>query len=250
MKIAVLNNKGGVGKTTSVIHLAHAFARMKYRVLVVDMDGQANALAHLFDAETVEAMRLNQNGHALPTKHHDRTGVDVLPLSFWRASSEAYSNAISEYAQSYDITLIDCPPSLEGRTEAALTAADYVLIPTEPEKLSIDGIDNLLAVVPRFNVQVLGIMVTRFNKKKTAHSVWIQSLMKDYKRDIIKHFVIDSAVFPGSSTMSQTAYEWVGKRKNAALEAYNDIASVILKRAGMPASREAQGKSQEEVQHG
>lgn len=232
MIIAVVNNKGGVGKTTTVVHLAHALSRMGKRVLLVDMDGQANSLAHLFTEETVTDIRTRQNGHALPTTHHDATGVEILPLSFWKAKADDYAHAITDYAKDFDVTLIDCPPSLEARTEAALTAADYVLIPTEPEKLSIDGIDNLLAIVPQFNVQIIGIIVTRFNKKKTAHNVWVQSLIKYYGRDLIRHYVIDSSVFPSASTNSQTAYEWSGKRKTAALEAYNAIAETMLKRAG------------------
>lgn len=232
MIISVVNNKGGVGKTTTVVHLAHALSRMGKRVLLVDLDGQANSLAHLFDEETVSTMRQRQNGHAQPTTHHEGSGVAILPLSFWKASEADYTRAITDTAKDFDITLIDCPPSLETRTEAALTASEYVLIPTEPEKLSIDGIDNLLAILPRFNVQILGIIITRFNKKKTAHAVWQQSLVKSYSRDIIRHYVTDSSVFPSASTNSQTAFQWTGKRKNTALEAYNAIAKTMLQRAG------------------
>jgi chromosome partitioning protein len=233
MIIAVVNNKGGVGKTTTVVHLAHALSRMGKRVLLVDMDGQANSLAHLFTEETVTAIRTRQNGHALPTTHHDATGVEILPLSFWKANAADYAHSITEYAKDFDVTLIDCPPSLETRTEAALTAADYVLIPTEPEKLSIDGIDNLLSILPKFNVQILGIVVTRYNKKRPAHNAWLQPLTKYYSRDLIRHYVVDSSVFPSACTNSQTAYEWSGKRRTAALEAYNAIAETMLKRAGM-----------------
>ena len=70
------------------------------------------------------------------------------------------------------------------------------------------------------------------NKKKTAHNVWVQSLIKYYGRDLIRHYVIDSSVFPSASTSSKTAYEWSGKRKAPALEAYNAIAETMLKRAG------------------
>lgn len=248
MIFAVVNNKGGVGKTTSVVHLGYALARLGNRVLVIDLDAQANLLGHVFDYAFVEQIKTRQNGKAQAPIMHENAQIDVMPLSFWKAEMKDYQTAIKTASATYDVVLIDCPPSLEYRTEAALYAADYVLVPTEPEKLSIDGIRNLLESLPRYDVQLAGIIITRYNKKKTAHGSWLQALTSMYPRDVIKIPVIDSSVFPSASTMNITGYEQTGRRSNAALEAYNGIAKTVAERFGLntPGAK----KQASEVKHG
>lgn len=232
MIIAIFNNKGGVGKTTTAVHLGYALAQQGKKVLCVDLDRQANLLGHLFDEEHVSALKHRQNGKAQGAISHEAAKMDILPLSFWQAESKDYIDAIHKAASNYDVVLIDCPPSLEVRSESALYAADFVLVPTEPEKLSFDGIGNLLEEFDKYHVHLLGIIITRFQKKKVAHHGYVNLLTSKYPRDIIKkHPVIDSSVFPTASAMSITGYEQSGKRKNAALEAYNEIAKIIVRRA-------------------
>ena len=123
MIIAVINNKGGVGKTTTTVHVGYALAQLGKRVLCVDMDGQANLLMHLFDLNKVYQLEDEKNAPTHTILHH-ASGVDVLPLSYWKADRKQYIKAIQAAAKKYDITLIDCPPSLGILTLNAFAAAD------------------------------------------------------------------------------------------------------------------------------
>ncbi len=225
MILAILNNKGGVGKTTTAVHVAYALAKQGKKVLCVDIDSQANLLIHIFPRKTVYDLEAAQNGKPLPVIAHS-SGVDVLPLSYYEASSKQYAAAIKAQAAKYDITLIDCPPSLDTRTLGALEAATCVLIPTQPEILSYNGVVKLLQLCESRSLPVLGIIVTFFDKKMAAHKFYLPAISSNYARYFIDAVVPTSAVFKSASSMNQFGYEWT--KKNAALTAYDDIAKYIL----------------------
>lgn len=227
MIIAVINNKGGVGKTTTTVHLGHALAMQGQSVLCVDMDAQANLLMHLFRYNIVRDLKAQQNGKIQSALHHS-SGMDVLPISFWESSEEGYTKAIQQAASAYNIVLLDCPPSMERRTIAAVKAADSVLIPTQPEDLSVKGLANLLNFCEEYSKQVLGIVVTFFNKKKTTHNTYYAYLASTFPDAFLDIPVVDSAIFSSASSMQKTGYEWLGKKLNPALEAYNTIARTII----------------------
>jgi chromosome partitioning protein len=229
MIIAVLNNKGGVGKTTTAVHVAYALAKLGKKVLCVDIDQQANLLLHIFPPSDVYDLKDRQNGKALPIMQHT-SGVDVLPLSFWK-SPELFAKTIRHHAKEYDFTLIDCPPSLESRTLAALDAATTVLIPTEPENLSYKGLIQLITLCEERKLPVLGIAVTRYDKAKAAHNFYLQEISSQFSRHFIKAIVPSSALFPSASGMNQFANEWAGKKQNPALTAYGKIAEYIVAKA-------------------
>jgi chromosome partitioning protein len=226
--IAVVNNKGGVGKTTTTVHLAVAMQQLGKKVLAIDIDEQANLLMHLFEYHLVKELEA-KNGANSPLLEHE-SGVRVASLSFGRYDRKEYIKQIHALAKDYETVLIDCPPSLEERTLAAIDAADYVLIPTEPEHLSFKGLAKLMSVCDEKKKAIAGVIITQYDKKIAAHNFYVPEISSTFSKYLIKPPVPKSAAFPAASGMVKTGYEWVGKKSNAALDAYTQIAETLISR--------------------
>lgn len=183
--IAIANQKGGVGKTTTAINLGAALAGTGNRVLVVDLDPQANATSGLgISKERTDSIRSVLFGNAQLLRvvvATDLPGLDVLPSSTEMAAAEVelvpllarefrLKDALSA-ARSYDVVLIDCPPSLGLLTVNALVAADAVIVPVQCEYLALEGLAQLLATIDavreRLNpgLEILAILLTMLDRR-------------------------------------------------------------------------------------
>ena len=162
--IAIANQKGGVGKTTTAINLAGALAEDSFRVLLVDMDPQANLTAGVgvnLNTITYSISDVLADGRAtmdqviLPT---ETAGIDVVPAHIDLASTEGelftalgresiLREAMRESIVNYDYVLIDCPPNLGLLTVNGLVAADSVIIPVQTQFYAMKGLNNLVKVI-------------------------------------------------------------------------------------------------------
>ena len=204
--IAVTNQKGGVGKTTTTINLGAYLAKAGKAVLLVDLDPQGNATSGLainksgLEQKTMYELLRGEATAAdiiLPTSQKN---LYILPTSTELAASEVELVGVEarEFVLkkalttlTYDYVLIDCPPSLSLLTVNALTAADKVLIPVQTEFYALEGLGQLIDLVQRVrasvnpHLELLGILMTMYDSR-TSLSTAVQA-------ELLKHF--DSKVF-------------------------------------------------------
>jgi chromosome partitioning protein len=189
MIIAIANQKGGVGKTTTAINLSAALAKSDKRVLLVDIDPQANSSLTFMDPRNIEHsiyelltdMALSAEDVVRQTR---LPGLDVLPARISLAKFE--SKLIGEFdapfrlkdkleplLSRYDFILIDTPPTLGLITVNALVASDYLIIPIQSSYFALEGSDDLLETVekikarPNPKLKVLGVVITLHDKRTT-----------------------------------------------------------------------------------
>ncbi len=185
--IAVTNEKGGVAKTTTVLSLGGALVEAGYEVLLVDLDAQANLTLGLGITpakvrRSVADVLLNSASVLSISRETPIPGLDLLPSNADMGLAERFlsirqnyelllKNALSGLT-SYDYILVDCPPSLGAVTINAMTAANLILIPTQPEYFSVHGLRGVLAAIrrirsqhnPDVNYRVLITMMDRRNR--------------------------------------------------------------------------------------
>lgn len=198
--IAVLNQKGGVGKTTTTINLASYLAKSGKKVLIADLDPQGNATSGLgIDKNTLEETmydvlfeHLSAPNVVIDTSFEN---LQILPANTNLAGAEVQLVSILQRELQlklvleqfeHDYILIDCPPSLGLLTINALSAADYVLIPVQAEYYALEGLSQLLSVVERVQnainskLQIMGVVLTMFDSRN--------SLSEQVKAELSKHF--------------------------------------------------------------
>jgi chromosome partitioning protein len=249
--IAMCNQKGGVGKTTTTINLGAALAEYGRRVLLVDFDPQG-ALSvglglptHEFDV-TIYNLLL-ERGHDV----HDIiqqtkiSGLDVLPANIDLSAAEvqlvgevareqALSRVLRPVLDDYDVVLIDCQPSLGLLTVNALTAAHGVLIPLECEFFAMRGVallvDTIEKITDRLNprLQVDGILATMYDGR-TLHSREVVASVVEHFGDQVFHTVISRTVkFPDASLAAEPITTYDTTHKGA--EAYRQLARELIAR--------------------
>jgi chromosome partitioning protein len=201
--IAITNQKGGVGKTTTAVNLTASLAATKHRVLLIDLDPQGNAtmgcgvdkrsLARtvcdvlLGDCSAQEAIvAIEPGGFDLIPGNQDVTAAEVKLLMLENGREQQLKNALAAVSERYDLILIDCPPSLNMLTVNALVAANAVLVPMQCEYYALEGLSALLGTVGEIKesvnpgLELEGILRTMHDPRN--------NLANEVSNQLIEHF--------------------------------------------------------------
>ena len=253
--IAMCNQKGGVGKTTSSINLGAALAEYGRKMLLVDFDPQG-ALSVGFgirtnDLDVTVYNLLVERGHDVrdviqPTRV---PGIDILPANIDLSAAEVQlvgevareqvlARALSKVADEYDVILIDCQPSLGLLTVNALTAAHGVVIPLETEFFALRGVALLVETIEKITdrlnprLEIDGILATMYDGR-TLHSREVVRSVVDHFQDTVFHTVISRTVkFPDATLAAEPITSYASTHAGA--EAYRQLARELISRGGAP----------------
>jgi len=224
--ISIINQKGGVGKTTITFNLAKGLAGKGYKVLVIDNDPQGNLTGALLDDPT--AMKANVLGlydpeqdKITPEKINDKLFLIGADIHLSKVSDSEFDiifrlkEGLEKLKQDYDFVLIDCLPAFGFLNMAALNAADFVLIPTKPAPFALAGLKDLLGTVKKVqkrlnqNLQVLGIVLNLIEGRKTTMAEELEKVLRDEYKDLIFTTKLNKGVkMEESPTFSQSIMEY------------------------------------------
>ena len=230
--IAIVNQKGGVGKTTTCVNLAAALTEAGKKVLLCDFDPQANATSGIGDIPAAEAVAHTRYGDVLPSnKALAGAGIELIAMD---RREFLLRDALQTLESRYDFIFIDCPPSLELLTLNALCAADAILVPVQGEYYALEGLSDLMNTVrlvrrslnPKLELE--GVLLTMFDGRtnlalQVAEEVKHYFPGKVYATVIPRNVRLSEAPSHGKPI---TAYD----RTSRGSEAYTALAAEFIKR--------------------
>ena len=251
--IAIANQKGGVGKTTTAINLAASLAVLEHRVLLIDADPQANATSGVgFDVRNVKTsiyecvvddvdpksiiLNTNTPNFDLLPSHIDLVGAEIEMLNLPNRE-RVLKQVIDKVSADYDFILIDCSPSLGLITVNALTAADSVIIPVQCEYFALEGLGKLLNTIKiiqsRLNpeLQIEGFLLTMFDARLNLSNQVYEEVKRHFQEMVFETVITRNIRLSEAPSYGLPAIEYDVSSKGA--QSYLTLARELLQNNNM-----------------
>jgi len=251
--IALANQKGGVGKTTTAINLAASLAVLEYKVLIVDADPQANATSGVgFDVKNVKTsiyecivdeldprkiiLNTEIQGLDIIPSHIDLVGAEIEMLNLPNRE-KVLRYVIEKIRNDYDFILIDCSPSLGLITVNALTASDSVIIPVQCEYFALEGLGKLLNTIKIIQtklhpeLEIEGFLLTMFDSRLNLSNQVHEEVKKHFQEMVFETVIQRNIKLSEAPSYGQPAILYDATSKGAS--SYMNLARELLQNNGM-----------------
>lgn len=247
--ISFINQKGGVGKTTSCLNVGAALARDGYRVLLVDTDAQGSLTSSAGFRDLGEKPTLYEiladNANINDAIRGKAGKYDIIPTDIRQSPLDTklatvpgrellLKEALEALNKQYDYILIDCPPALSIITLMALTASDSIIIPVQAAYLSLPGINQLLDTISvikkRMNhkLDILGVLLTMYDNRKTLDREILEKVREAFPDRTFKTMISNNVNLAEAPAFGMDIYEYKPDCKGA--QQYEELTDEIIER--------------------
>lgn len=275
--IAVANQKGGVGKTTTAVNLAAALAQANYDVALVDCDPQAHASTFVYDREKAEVTltdvictRWNHSQPGRPSRlpfEDIRSAVyqtafphlDIIPsnlgmAAFDRDTAQAIDRleeSLRDVSEHYDFIIVDCPPNLGLLFTAALKAAEHVIIPIAAQYLPLEGVGDLLLsldeMIARRKLNILGALITLFDPRTNLSKNAVEAVRQEptLGPKVFETFITVNTKLAEAPAFHVPIYAYQEQSPGSirAIQQFDELAAEVLDRLRMPGRKKDEKRS-------